>query len=120
MTARDLEVVLFEPEEERDLFEMANLYPRTTGLPVTVWASPRGHARHDARVKVSANPGNRMDLDETAIVAVRPQPALVHGDLPKETLDAVFHWVELNSAALIDFWDGAIDTVEFVGRLRRV
>jgi hypothetical protein len=47
-----------DPEEaiesdERDLFEMANLYPDTTGLPMTVWVSPRGTARHDARIKVN-------------------------------------------------------------------
>ena len=36
--------------DPRDLFEMANLYPDTTGLPMTVWVSPRGDARHDVRV----------------------------------------------------------------------
>jgi len=36
-----------------ELFEMANLYPRTTGLPMTVWVSPRGNARHDVRIKVN-------------------------------------------------------------------
>jgi len=34
------------PEEDveldaRDLFKMANLYPNTTGLPMTIWVSPR-------------------------------------------------------------------------------
>ena len=37
--------------DARDLFEMANLYPGTTVLPMTVWVSPRGNARHDVRVK---------------------------------------------------------------------
>jgi hypothetical protein len=36
-----------QPAETDDLFEMANLFPRTTGLPMTVWVSPRGIARHD-------------------------------------------------------------------------
>ncbi len=31
-------------EEPEDLFEMANLYPSTTGLPMTAWVSPRGNA----------------------------------------------------------------------------
>jgi hypothetical protein len=30
--------------DDLDLFEMANLYPRTTGLPMTVWVSPKGGA----------------------------------------------------------------------------
>ncbi len=37
-------------QETDDLFEMANLYPRETGLPMTVWVSPRGNARHDVRM----------------------------------------------------------------------
>ena len=47
-------------EVEQDLFEMVNLYPRTTGLPVTVWVSSRGG--NDFRVKVATTPGDRMDL----------------------------------------------------------
>ncbi len=107
-------------EEGRDLFEMANLYARTTGLPVTVWVSPRGHARHDVRIKVSLSPGDRMDLDNTAVVAVRPRPALLHGSLPPSTAEPVFRWVELNSPVLIAYWDGEIDTVELGARLRKL
>jgi hypothetical protein len=63
------------PEPETDeLFEMPNLFPRTTGLPMTVWVSPRGGARHDFRVKVDMTHGNRMDIAYTAVVGVRPAP----------------------------------------------
>jgi hypothetical protein len=37
--------------EADELYEMANLYPAETGLPMTVWVSPRGRARHDVRVR---------------------------------------------------------------------
>ena len=47
---------------EPDDIEMANLYPRDTGLPMTVWVSPRGRARHDARVKVCLTPADRRRL----------------------------------------------------------
>lgn len=30
-----------------DLWEMVNLVPRLTRLPMTVWAWPKGSARHD-------------------------------------------------------------------------
>jgi hypothetical protein len=59
---------------DRDLFEMANLYPDTTGLPMTVWVSPRGNARHDVRVKVNMAHGNQMNIANTAVVGVRPTP----------------------------------------------
>lgn len=109
-----------EFEEDRDLFEMANLYPRTTGLPVTVWVSPKGGARHDVRVKVSSVPGERMDIASAAVVGVRPEPTLLHGELPAGSLGAVQTWVRLNTPALIDYWNGDIDTVELVGRLQRL
>ena len=107
-------------EEERDLFEMAHLYPRTTGLANTVWVSPRGGAKHDIRVKVSVVPGDRMSLDRTAVIAVRPTPALLHGTLPPENLDPVLKRVSLNTPALVDFWNGVIDAAELIGRLQRV
>jgi hypothetical protein len=107
-------------EEERDLFEMANLYPRTTGLPVTVWVSPRGGARHDVRVKVSRRAGDRMELDDTASVAVRPLAHVVAGDLSVEIERPVLRWVSMNADALVDYWEGRLDTIELGQRLKRV
>ena len=101
------------------LFEMANLFPRTTGLPMTVWVSPRGGARHDARIKVSPTPGE-MDITNTAVVAIGPLPRLVAGDLSTEDFDAVARWIIANQAALIDFWDESIDSVELGARLVRL
>jgi hypothetical protein len=40
-------------EEELDFFLMANFRPATAGLPMVVWLSERGLARHDVRVEVS-------------------------------------------------------------------
>jgi hypothetical protein len=55
-----------------ELFEMANLVSRTTGLPMTVWVSPRGNARHDIRVKVNMTHGDQKNIANTAIVGVHP------------------------------------------------
>ena len=105
--------------EETELFEMANLFPRTTGLPLAIWVSPRGRARHDARIKVSLSPG-RMDIGHTAVVGIRPTPRLIEGDLPPADLDLVSRWITLNEAALIDFWNETIDSVELGTRLRKL
>ncbi|MGH7088700.1 MAG: hypothetical protein ACREFQ_07340 [Stellaceae bacterium] len=101
-----------------ELFEMANLYPRTTGLPMTVWVSPRGNARHDVRVKVNRAHGDHMTVDNTAIVGVRPTPHRIEGDLSAENERAVFAWIALNEAAIIAYWNGEIDTVQLAGALR--
>jgi hypothetical protein len=88
-----------EPEAD-ELFEIANLFPRTTGLPMTVWVSPRGNARHDVRVKVNMTQGDQMNIANTAVVGVRPAPQLIEGRLSPDDERAVFEWVSLNSAAL--------------------
>ena len=104
--------------EAEDLFEMANLFPRTTGLPMTVWVSPRGNARHDVRVKVNMTHGNHMTIDNTAVVAVRPSPRVIAGRLAPEDEQAVSNWVELNASAIVAYWDGDIDTVQLAQSLK--
>jgi hypothetical protein len=91
-----------EPPPEPDLYEMVNLVPRMTGLPMTVWASPRGAARHDARIKVNPTHGRQMIIRDAVSVAVRPQPRVIGASLPPADRQAVFAWIALNEAALVD------------------
>ena len=109
-----------EANAEGDLYEMANLYPRDTGLPMTIWVSPKGNARHDVRIKVCLTPGDRMDASNTAVLAVRPQPRVVAGQLPSQDLAVVARWIELNRDALVGYWDGLLSTVEFATRIQKV
>jgi hypothetical protein len=109
-----------EAQESDDLFEMANLFPHRTGLPMTVWVSPRGNARHDVRIKVNMTHGNQMNAANTAVVGVRPAPHLIAGRLSPEEQRLVFEWIELNAAALISYWEGQIDTIDLGERLRPV
>ena len=102
-----------------ELFEVANLFPRTTGLPMTVWVSPRGNARHDVRVKVNMTHGDQMNIANTAIIGVRPNPYLIAGHLSPDDQRAVFEWVSLNTDAIVDDWDGRIDTIELGELLKR-
>ena len=99
---------------------MANLFPRTTGLPMTVWVSPRGNARHDVRVKVNMTRGNQMTVSHTAVVGVRPAPHLIAGQLSPDDLQAVFDWLSLNANALVEYWEGRIDTIQLSQALQRL
>ena len=107
-------------DNDLDLFELANLYPTTTGLPMTVWVSPRGNAQHGPRVKVCMAHGNRMNISNTAVVGIDPAPWLIEGSLTTPDRLAVFDWIRLNHDALLDYWDGNSDTAQLVGRLTRV
>lgn len=108
------------PVAEDELFEMANLYPRTTGLPMTVWVSPRGGARHDARVKVSIQGDDRMVPEGAAVMGIRREPRLIEGGLGRAEFEAAAAWIALNRDALLAFWEGEIDTIELGQKLRKV
>jgi hypothetical protein len=101
-----------------DLFEVANLYPDTTGLPMTVWISPRGDARHDVRVKVNMTHGNQMSIANTAVVGVSPTPRVISGQLSPGDAQAVFRWIALNTDALVAYWEGRTDTPRVIQALK--
>jgi hypothetical protein len=114
---------LRRPASELDadeLYEIANLFPRTTGLPMTVWVSPRGSARHDVRVKVNMTRGEQMNIANTAIVGVRPTPHVISGHMSSDDQRVVFEWLSLNTAAIVEHRDGRIDTIELGERLKRI
>ena len=103
-----------------ELFQMANLFPCTTGLPVTAWVSPRGNARHDVRVKVNMTHGNQMTVSNTAVLGVRPTPHVIAGQLSAEDERAVSEWVLLNTDAFVAYREGRIDTVQQAQALKRL
>jgi hypothetical protein len=105
-------------EAEDELYEMVNLVPRLTGLPMTIWARPRGGPRHDVSIKVNQTHGRQMIIADAATVAVGPTPRLVAGRLAPADLRAVSDWIRLNEAALVDYWDFPMDTDEFLQRLQ--
>ena len=89
-------------------FEMANLFPKHTGLPFVVWISYRGGARHDVRVKVSRNA--KAIPAEMISVAIRPDVHIVEGSMDSGEFDQLRQWIERNRQTLIAYWEGEIDT----------
>jgi hypothetical protein len=104
--------------DEEDFFLMANLRPAETGLPMVVWVSERGNARHDVRIKVSQTHGPRIDPTNTATVAVRPTPRLIAGQLSSADLQVISRWIDLNRDVLLEYWDSTISTAELLQRLQ--
>jgi hypothetical protein len=108
-------------DEQEDFFDMADLPPDPTGLPMVVWVPQRGRAQHDVRVKVSLIHGRRMDLDQTSSVSVRPSVGVVAGpSLRAEDLDCVRRWVDLDRQTIIGYWEGNLYTNELIAQLRRI
>ena len=118
-------------------FEMANLFPKHTGLPFVVWISVRGGARHDIRglpfvVWISVRGGARHDIrvkvsasakanpGELISVGIRPAVHVIDGELAPEALAKLTRWIELNRETLIAYWHGEIDTLDALAALEKV
>ena len=104
---------------DTDFFLVANLRPATTGLLMVVWVSERGNARHEVRVEAALRHGDRIDPTHTAVFGIRPSPGLISGHLSAADQRVVSDWITLNEAAIVEYWDGVIDTTELLGRLKR-
>src|ERR1039457_3332086 len=97
--------------EGEGLFEMANLSPKSTGLPFVVWISPKAGAPHDVRVKVSNGP--KVHSSELVSVAIRPDVHVVgSGNMSAHDLALLRKWIELNRDVIIKYWDGDIEYTE--------
>ena len=99
-------------------YEMANLFPKHTGLPFVVWISVRGGARHDVRVKVSSN--NKAMPGDMASVAIRPDVAIVEGLMPGDDFQLLKRWIDLNRQTLVDYWNSEIDTQDAIAALVKI
>ncbi|HEV2099556.1 MAG TPA: hypothetical protein VGR45_11610 [Stellaceae bacterium] len=120
MKASNLASGSFEAVGSEDIFELTNLSPRMTGLPMSVWVSPRGNARHNVRIKVNMTHGRQMNIDNTTVVAVRPSPRVVAGRLTSDDQRVVAAWTALNAQAIIDYWGEKLDTDQFLSSLERL
>ena len=45
---------------------------------------------------------------------------MISGYLSASDQRAVSDWIKLNEAAIVEYWDGVIDTAELLVRLKRV
>ena len=91
------------PAAAEGLYEMADLFPKHTGLPFVVWISYRYGVRHDFRVKVS--PGPKALASEMTAVAMRPQVQVVEGKMKASDLTLLTNWIDLNHDVILKYWD---------------
>jgi hypothetical protein len=108
--------------DDEEAGDMVSLTKRNTGIHNTLFASTKGYAseRHGPRIKIAIDPA-------TSLVASGKQASMriydfaITGEhMPPALVGLVTHFIELNRAALLDYWDGKIATDEFLSRLRPI
>ncbi len=105
-------------DDSEAFYEMANLFPKHTGMRFVVWMSYRGGAQHDVPVKVS--PGPKAIPSEMVSVAIRPHVRVVEGKMNASDLALLTKWIELNHEVLLRYWEGEIDTKDAMDSIRQV
>lgn len=121
----ELDITLFEMQcqeewENNHLLEMANIFPRTHGIPdVVLWVGETDK-RHWLRVKVS-NVRNKMDHSNTFFIKM-PSLDCDESKVAKWVpLEDIRTWIKINQQPLYDYEMGKIqDTGLFLDMLTKL
>jgi hypothetical protein len=101
-------------DQDEDLYLMANVHPKRSGLPFSVYISEKG--RHDVRVKVAAGP---KALPFVAAVSVRDDVRVLDGALSNADLELMRRWIDLNRDVIVGYWERTIeDTADALAALK--
>ena len=108
----------YEIEEAEAPYEIAHLRPESTGLPMTIWVSERGGAKHGLRINVSFKLGAKIDLEERVTVTIEDEPRVSGDGHNNSDYAVVSEYIASNRDVLFAYWNGEVDTAEMLERLR--
>ena len=108
-------------QEEISLFEMSNLRPKETGLPMVIWIKPSsGTEKHGPRVKVQTIHGEKAKLGKTVSLSISDNPEIVAGrGLSTKDLKVAATFVRNNKDLLLKFWNDEVGIGEVLQDLVR-
>lgn len=114
-----VETIMSMIESSANLYEMANLDSETTGLPMYIFCSPKGNAKHECRIKV-CNTNGKMNEDDTFSIDVHSFE--IHGEcrLNIDDLERVKWWIHYNKFPLLDYWKNRINTKTFLNSVKNI
>ena len=110
-----------------DVWAMANLRPKSTGLPndIVIYVSDEQHST-GPRIKVSnlrGRPAKKEDKLNNFSVSIEDVPKVVAGtplNFSTKEMEAISKFIVKNKKCLLDLWNGDIDSVEFALELQKI
>ena len=103
-----------------DLYEMANVPTRLTGLRAVVFCSPKGNSKHACRVKVSNSIGKMNPDDVFVVVLHNLEIAAGECKLSVADLESVQWWIYYNRQLILNYWNYTVDTLDFLQSVKRI
>ena len=108
---------------ELDLYAMANLQPKTTGLPMTVYISNRT-AGHEPRVAISQQHGDQTNASDLFFMTIEDNPRIIGklAGIRVSDLMKVHQLLMANRGLLLHYWyqEPPLDTLDMLLKLTRV
>jgi len=108
--------------DEDDLYEMANVRQKWSGLPVVMYISSKDAAlgRHGPRVKVSNN-RTKWDPNDNFVITVPELRVKGNPTFNDSELEDIKDWIQLNQKLILQYWSKEInDDVELLTSLRKL
>lgn len=116
----DIHALADQLAEEEELENMASLDSEDTGVENVIFVSPKGRARHAARIKIAINPsGSFSPAAESASMAMHDY-STVGAPVPPPIAAQAKRFIDANRAVLMDYWDEKIGTKEMIARLKKI
>jgi hypothetical protein len=109
----------FRRQEEEMAGHMVSLRKKRTGIDNTLFASTKGFGWHAPRIKIAIDPPSLNETTSGASMALHDF-STVGAYIPRDILEQLKTFIELNRDALLDYWEAKIDTDDFLERLKPI
>ena len=102
------------------MYLMANLSGRSTGLPMVIWVSPGYGAKHTPRIEIQRQYGDRSTGRDVIAITISDKPRIVAGSgLSQDDLELVTKFILLNKNILLNYWSDA-NTEEMCEGIKKI
>lgn len=101
---------------------MVSLPTKRTGIHNTLFASTKGYAseRLGPRIKIAVDPPTRLIAAGKAAFMLLGNFYVGGYPIPADIAEQVRRFIELNRDALTAYWNGDVDTGDFLERVRPI
>jgi hypothetical protein len=97
-----------------NIWEMANIRPNKTGLPMVIWIKPKTTEKHGPRIKVQISHGDKIKINNWVSISIEDSPQLFGSGLSIDDFNLIVKFIKNNKDNLLKVWNDEIDPIDFV------